>query len=178
MNLVSEAYRRPTTVDPSRPTDLSSDAAQALAAALTLILADFLTLYFKTKNFRWHMSGRHFHDYHLMLDEQSTQILAAADPIAERVRKMGGTTIRSVGHISRLQRILDNDASFVTPKDMLAELRDDNRELGRHLRLLHSLCREHGDIATASLGERWTDEAETRSWFLYEATRSTSQSGD
>jgi len=128
-------------------------------------------LYLKTKNFHWHVSGPHFRDFHLMLDEQSDQIFATTDAIAERVRKIGGTTLRSIGQIGRLQRILDNDADFVTPLDMLAELRDDNRQLTASLRETHDLCDEHGDVASASLIEVWIDEAERRTWFLYEATR-------
>jgi starvation-inducible DNA-binding protein len=128
-------------------------------------------LYLKTKNFHWHVSGPHFRDYHLLLDEQATQIFAATDNIAERVRKIGGTTLRSIGHIGRLQRIEDNDANFVTAMDMLAELRDDNKQLVVHMRETHDLCDEHGDVATASLLEVWIDEAERRTWFLFEATR-------
>jgi starvation-inducible DNA-binding protein len=128
-------------------------------------------LYFKTKNFHWHMSGPHFRDYHLLLDEHSDQILATTDAIAERVRKLGGITLRSVGHVGRLQRILDNDAEFVAADDMLAELRDDNKQLTASLRETHGLCDEHGDVATASLLEVWIDEAERRTWFLFEASR-------
>jgi starvation-inducible DNA-binding protein len=131
-------------------------------------------LYLKTKNFHWHVSGPHFHDYHLLLDEQGDQIFATTDAIAERVRKIGGTTMRSIGHIGRLQRLRDNDAEYVTPMDMLAELRDDNRQLVAHLRETHSLCDERGDVATASLLENWIDEAERRTWFLFEATRAAS----
>jgi starvation-inducible DNA-binding protein len=130
-----------------------------------------LALYVKTKNFHWHMSGSHFRDYHLLLDEQSDQIFATTDVIAERVRKIGGTTLRSIGHIGRLQRLLDNDADFVSPSAMLAELRDDNRQLTAYMRETHALCDEHNDVATASLLEVWIDEAERRTWFLFEATR-------
>ena len=153
------------------PTDLKADAVREIAGALNNILADMFALYLKTKNFHWHMSGSHFRDYHLLLDEQADQIFATTDTIAERVRKMGGTTLRSIGHISRLQRVLDNDADFVTPLDMLAELRDDNRQLTANLREAHGLCDEHGDIASASLLEIWLDEAERRTWFLFEAGR-------
>lgn len=153
------------------PTDLKRNATQDLSAALTTLLADMFALYAKTKNFHWHMSGPHFRDYHLLLDEQGDQIFATTDAIAERVRKIGGTTIRSVGHISRLQRLLDNDADFVTPNGMLAELRDDNKQLTSYLRESHALCDEHNDVATASLLEIWIDEAERRTWFLFEATR-------
>ena len=142
-----------------------------IAGALSILLADMFALYLKTKNFHWHMSGPHFRDYHLMLDEQSDQIFATTDAIAERARKIGGTTLRSIGHIGRLQRIEDNDADFVTPLDMLAELRDDNKQLTANLRETHDLCDEHGDVATTSLIEVWIDEAERRTWFLFEASR-------
>jgi starvation-inducible DNA-binding protein len=154
------------------PTDLKPNAVRDLAGALNILLADMFGLYVKTKNFHWHISGPHFRDYHLLLDEQGEQIFATTDTIAERVRKIGGTTLRSIGHIGRLQRIEDNDADFVTPKDMLAELRDDNRQLAARMREIHDLCDEHGDVATASLLEVWIDEAERRTWFLFEATRS------
>jgi starvation-inducible DNA-binding protein len=155
----------------STPTDLSSDAVRDISAALNLLLADIFTLYLKTKNFHWHMSGPHFRDYHLLLDEQGAQIFAVTDAMAERVRKIGGTTLRSIGQISRLQRILDNDASFVTPLDMLAELRDDNKKLASSLREAHGLCDQYCDLASASLIENWIDEAERRTWFLFETTR-------
>ena len=154
------------------PTDLKSNAVRDLAGALNMLLADMFGLYLKTKNFHWHISGPHFRDYHLMLDEQADQIFATTDAIAERVRKIGGTTLRSIGHIGRLQRIQDNDADFVTPMDMLAELRDDNKQLVANMRETHDLCDEHRDVATASLIEVWIDEAERRTWFLFEATRS------
>ena len=153
------------------PSRLGDNAVRDIAGALTALLADFFALYMKTKNFHWHVSGPHFRDYHLMLDDQAGEIYAATDPIAERARKLGGTTLRSIGHIAALQRVLDNDAEYVTPQDMLAELRDDNLDLAGRLRELHGLCEEHGDIATASLAEVWTDEAEKRAWFLFEATR-------
>src|SRR5258708_1598948 len=153
------------------PTDLKSNAVQEISVALNVVLADMFALYLKTKNFHWHMSGPHFRDYHLLLDEQSDQIFATTDTIAERVRKVGGKTLRSIGQISRLQRVLDNDADFVTPLDMLAELRDDNKQLASSLRETHGLCDEHGDVASASLLENWIDEAERRTWFLFEATR-------
>jgi starvation-inducible DNA-binding protein len=153
------------------PTDLKSAAVQDIAGALNVLLADMFALYLKTKNFHWHVSGSHFHDYHLLLDEQGDQIFATTDPIAERVRKIGGTTLRSIGHVGRLQRILDNDTDFVTPLDMLAELRNDNRRLVASLRETHDLCDEHGDIPSASLLENWIDEAERRVWFLFESTR-------
>ena len=153
------------------PTDLSKQSTTAIAAALNRLAADAFALYLKTKNFHWHVSGPHFRDYHLMLDEQADQIFATTDDIAERARKIGGTTIRSIGHIARLQRIADNDAEYVTPQDMLAELRDDNKELTQRMRETHDLCDEYGDVATASLLETWIDEAERRTWFLFESTR-------
>lgn len=149
----------------------SSNAIQDLSAALNLALADMFALYLKTKNFHWHMSGPHFRDYHLMLDDQSAAILGTTDALAERVRKVGGTTLRSIGHIARNQRIADNDADFVTPKDMLAELQQDNTQIANNLRAAHGVCDEHGDVASASLIENWIDEAEGRAWFLFESTR-------
>jgi starvation-inducible DNA-binding protein len=153
------------------PTDLKSNAVRDVSAALNIMLADMFALYMKTKNFHWHVSGPHFRDYHLLLDEQGDQIFAATDAIAERVRKVGGATLRSIGQVARLQRVLDNDAQYVTPLDMLAELRDDNKQLAANLREAHALCDEHGDVASASLLENWIDEAERRTWFLYEASR-------
>jgi len=153
------------------PTDLGRETGDEIAAALTKLLADFFALYIKTKNFHWHLSGPNFRDYHLLLDEQSSQIYAATDPIAERVRKLGGMTIRSIRHIARLQRLSDNDAEFVAPLDMLGELRDDNSQLASFIREAHKLCDQHGDIATASLLENLVDEAETRVWFMFEASR-------
>ena len=153
------------------PTDLKPTAVQDIAGAMNILLADMFALYLKTKNFHWHISGPHFRDYHLLLDDQGEQIFATTDAIAERVRKIGGTTLRSIGHVGRLQRFLDNDADFVTPSDMLAELRDDNKQLVASLRETHGLCDEHGDVASASLLENWIDEAERRAWFLFEATR-------
>jgi starvation-inducible DNA-binding protein len=153
------------------PTDLKPNAVRDVSGALNLLLADMFALYMKTKNFHWHISGPHFRDYHLLLDEQADQIFAATDAIAERVRKIGGTTLRSIGNIRRQQRILDNDADFVAPDDMLAELRDDNKQLTASLRETHDLCDEHGDVASASLIENWIDEAERRTWFLFEASR-------
>ena len=153
------------------PTSLGADATRDLSGALNALLADMFALYLKTKNFHWHMSGPHFRDYHLLLDEQADQIFATTDTIAERVRKLGGTTLHSIGEISRLQRVLDNDADYVTPLDMLAELRDDNERLVGFFRETHDLCDEHGDVATASLLEQWIDEAERRVWFLFESTR-------
>lgn len=153
------------------PTDLGEQATKDISAALNLTLADVYALYFKTKNFHWHMSGPQFRDLHLLLDEQGDQIFAMTDELAERVRKVGGTTLRSIGHVARLQRIPDNDADFVTPQDMLSELREDNISLVASLREAHDICDEHRDIASASLIEVWIDETEKRAWFLYEATR-------
>ena len=153
------------------PSSLTSNATRDISGALTTLLADMFALYLKTKNFHWHVSGPHFRDYHLMLDEQAEQIFATTDAIAERARKIGGTTLRSIGHIGRLQRVLDNDADYVTPQDMLAELRDDNIQLVTYMRETHNVCDEHGDVATASLLEVWIDEAERRTWFLFEAGR-------
>lgn len=153
------------------PNALGENAARDIPAALTTLLADVLALYVKTKNFHWHMSGPRFRDLHLLCDEQAAQIFAMTDPIAERARKLGGTTLRSVGHASRLQRIADNDADFVTPNDMLAELREDNQQLTGAMREVHDLCDGLGDVATASLLENWIDEAERRVWFLFEAGR-------
>jgi starvation-inducible DNA-binding protein len=153
------------------PTDLKAGATKDIAGAMNGILADVFALYMKTKNFHWHLSGPHFRDYHLLLDEQADQIYAMTDPIAERIRKVGGGTIRSIGHIGRLQRISDNDADYVEPEDMLAELREDSKTLAARLREAHGVCEDHNDIATASLIEVWIDETERRTWFLFEASR-------
>jgi starvation-inducible DNA-binding protein len=153
------------------PTDLAPAATRDVAGAMNAILADVFALYLKTKNFHWHMSGPHFRDHHLLMDEQADQIFAMTDPVAERVRKLGGTTLRSIGHISRLQRVADNDADYVEPLDMLAELQEDNKAFAARLRAAHGVCEEHEDIATASLIENWIDETERRTWFLFEATR-------
>jgi len=155
------------------PSDLKPNAVRDLSGALNILLADMFALYLKTKNFHWHMSGPHFRDYHLLLDEHGDQVFATTDAIAERVRKIGGTTLRSIGHVGRLQRVRDNDSDFVTPMDMLAELRDDNKQLTAHMRETHGLCEEHDDVATASPLEVWIDESERRTWFLFEATRRT-----
>jgi starvation-inducible DNA-binding protein len=153
------------------PTGLTAEATRDLSAALNAILADVFALYVKTKNFHWHLSGPHFRDYHLLFDEQADQIFAMTDPIAERVRKVGGSTITSIGHIARLQRVLDNDAEYVVPEDMLAELCEDNKALATRLREVHNVCDEHRDVATASLIEVWIDETERRTWFLFETGR-------
>ncbi|ANB76432.1 DNA starvation/stationary phase protection protein [Paraburkholderia phytofirmans OLGA172] len=168
-DLTNVAERRKAPLN--TPSALSEEATRDISAELNALLADTMALYMKTKNFHWHMSGPYFRDYHLLLDEQSDQIFATTDPIAERVRKIGGTTIRSMGHSVKLQRILDNDADFVTPPDMLAELREDNMSLARYMKGTHALCDEYGDVATASLLEQWIDEAERRTWFLFESGR-------
>lgn len=151
------------------PTDLGSDASKSIATALNALLADMFALYLKTKNFHWHMSGPHFRDFHLLLDEHANKIFAATDTIAERVRKVGAPTVRSIGDISRRQRLLDNDADDMPALQMLAELRDDNLQLGAYLREAHGVCEEHGDVATAGFLEGWIDEAEQRVWYLFEA---------
>jgi len=153
------------------PTDLGAEASKNIAAGMNGILADVFALYLKTKNFHWHMSGPHFRDYHLLLDEQADQLYAMTDPIAERIRKTGGSTLRSIGHIARLQRVSDNDAEYVDPLDMLAELRQDNESLAARLREVHDVVDEVRDIATASLIENWIDETEKRTWFLFESSR-------
>jgi starvation-inducible DNA-binding protein len=153
------------------PSDLPAAAARDIGGAMNAILADVYALYIKTKNFHWHLSGPHFRDYHLLFDEQADQIFAMADPIAERVRKVGGPTLRSIGQIDRMKRVSDNDADYVEPSDMLAELREDNKSLAARLREAHNVCDEHRDIATASLIEVWIDETERRTWFLFEAGR-------
>ncbi|TWU09756.1 Dps family protein [Allorhodopirellula heiligendammensis] len=156
----------------ARPTDLSPLGVAEVSAELRVLLADIFALYIKTKNFHWHMSGPHFRDYHLLLDEQSEQILAMTDDLAERARKIGGTTLRSIGDISRLQRLQDNDEDIVAPEDMLSELAEDNHQLSKALRATHAICDEHNDVATASLIENWIDETECRTWFLSETARS------
>jgi len=153
------------------PSDLAEGACKDISAALNGVLADVFAIYLKTKNFHWHMSGPHFRDYHLLLDEQGDQLFAMTDPIAERIRKVGGTTLRSIGHIARMQRISDNDAGYVDPLDMLAELREDNKTLAARLREAHNVTDEHRDIASSSLLENWIDETERRTWFLFESSR-------
>jgi starvation-inducible DNA-binding protein len=169
MSLEDARKRREAPLD--TPSNLGSNATKDVSAALTVLLADVFALYVKTKNFHWHISGPHFRDYHLLLDEQATQIFAMTDDIAERARKIGGTTIRSIGHIATVKHIADNDADFVTAEDMLAELKEDNLALTQRMRQTRNVCDEHGDVATASLIENWIDEAERRTWFLFEATR-------
>jgi len=159
------------------PSDLGAKASKDIAGGMNAILADVFALYFKTKNFHWHMSGPHFRDYHLLLDEQADQLYAMSDPIAERIRKTGGSTLRSIGHIARMQRVKDNDAEYVDPLDMLAELREDNMTLAARLREVHDVVDEVRDIATASLIENWIDETERRTWFLFESSRRGDTSG-
>lgn len=154
------------------PTDLKAKATKDIAGAMNAILADVFALYLKTKNFHWHISGPHFRDHHLMLDEQAAELFAMTDPIAERVRKVGGMTLRSIGQIKKMQRVSDNDAVYLEPLDMLAELREDNKTLAGFLREAHDMCNAHRDVATASLIETWIDETERRTWFLFEACRS------
>ena len=167
---VHVATRR-RTASLNTPTTFQPDTVKELSGALNLVLADFFALYLKTKNFHWHVSGPHFRDYHLLLDDQAGEIFAVTDAVAERVRKIGGTTLRSIGHIARLQRVSDNDGEYVSPHGMLAELREDNMQLAARMREVHGLCDEYGDVATASLLEVWIDEAEKRVWFLFEAGR-------
>jgi len=155
----------------NNPSDIEPAAVKDISAALNALLADVFSLYIKTKNFHWHMSGPHFRDYHLLLDEHGDQLYAMTDEVAERVRKIGGTTIRSIGHIARLQRTPDNDADYVDPADMLSELREDEKALVLRMRAVHSLCDDAGDVATASLLENWIDQTQRRIWFLFEATR-------
>jgi starvation-inducible DNA-binding protein len=159
------------------PSDLGAAASADIAGGMNAILADVFALYLKTKNFHWHMSGPHFRDYHLLLDEQADQLFAMTDPIAERIRKTGGSTLRSIGNIARLQRILDNDAEYVEPLDMLAELREDNQVLAARLREVHNVVGDARDIATASLIENWIDETERRTWFLFESSRRGDKTG-
>src|SRR5215813_701908 len=155
----------------TQSTDIASESVKKISVAMSMLLADVFALYIKTKNFHWHMSGSHFRDYHLLLDEHGDQLFAMTDDIAERVRKIGGTTLRSIGHIGRVKRIADNDAAYVTPQDMLSELLEDNRALVLSMRSAHDLCDEAGDVATASLLENWIDEGQRRAWFLFETAR-------
>lgn len=159
------------------PTDLGSNATRDISGALNALLADVFALYMKTKNFHWHVSGPHFRDYHLLFDEQAAELFAMTDPIAERVRKVGGTTLHSIGDIARHQRLADNDAAYVEPSDMIAELREDNQTLVASLRETHDVCDEERDWATASLIEEWIDQAEKRIWFLFESGRRPDSSG-
>jgi len=165
--------KRTTTItdELATPTDLKHDGVEAIAASLRELLADVFALYVKTKNFHWHMSGRHFRDYHLLLDEQSEQLFAMTDDIAERARKIGGTTLHSIGEIAKHQRLKDNNEEFVAPLEMLEELADDSLQLTRYLRATHAICDEYNDVATASLLENWIDQTERRTWFLSETAR-------
>ncbi len=171
--------KKPLTVAPAMatPSAISEQGCNDISASLNLILADVFALYLKTKNFHWHVSGPHFRDYHLMLDEQGDELFAMTDPIAERVRKLGGRTLTSIGAIANAQRVLDNDALFVEPGDMLSELCGDNNDLGKRLRGAHEVCDEYNDIATASLIEEWIDQAERRTWFLFESSRKQDSTG-
>jgi starvation-inducible DNA-binding protein len=169
-NLPPEKAAKATPPRLAVPTDISADATRDIAAAVNGLLADVFGLYMKTKNFHWHMSGPHFRDFHLLLDEQGEQIFAMTDVLAERVRKLGRKTLHSIGEISRNQRIKDNDAAYVTPQDMLAELREDNADLVKRMREAHAMIDEYNDVATASLLENFIDETERRAWFLYEAS--------
>lgn len=159
------------------PTDLSAEATKEISGAMNAILADIFAIYLKTKNFHWHMSGPHFRDYHLLLDEQGDQLYAMTDPIAERVRKIGGITLRSISQISKMQRISDNNAEYVEPLDMLSELAEDNKTLAAKFREAHELTSQFGDYSTTSLIENWLDETERRVWFLFEASREAKTSG-
>jgi starvation-inducible DNA-binding protein len=164
---VTELRERRSSVM-ATPSDLDAHAATEIGGAMNAVLADVFALYLKTKNFHWHMTGPHFRDYHLLLDEQADQVFAMTDPIAERVRKLGAQTLKSIGQIARAQRVLDNDADYVEPQDMLAELREDNGTLAARMRGAHDICDRHRDFATASLLEVWIDETERRAWFLFE----------
>jgi starvation-inducible DNA-binding protein len=176
-NKVRKLEPRPAPAALDTPTDLSKDAVREISAALNALLADTFALYVKTKNFHWHVNGPHFRDYHLLLDEQATQIEASVDILAERVRKVGGTTIRSIGHIAKLQRVQDNDEDYVPPLDMLRELMEDNKSHIENMRKAHKVADEREDVATASLLEVFIDEAEKRCWFLFEASRDADASG-
>ncbi|HWT71646.1 MAG TPA: DNA starvation/stationary phase protection protein [Oxalicibacterium sp.] len=173
----AETPVRKTRAQLATPSDLKEAGTRDIAGAMNGILADVFALYLKTKNFHWHMSGPHFRDYHLLLDEQAVQLFAMVDMIAERIRKLGQPTLKSIGHIARNQRILDNDADYVEPGDMLAELQEDNKALASRLRAAHDVCDDNRDIATASLIENWIDETEQRTWFLFEANRRSDSTG-
>jgi starvation-inducible DNA-binding protein len=168
---VSKTKSDKVSPDLDTPNDLPQAAVDKISASLNTLLADAFALYLKTKNFHWHVSGRHFHDYHLMLDEQSDAIFATTDQFAERVRKLGGATVRSIGQISRLQTIQDNNESYVSPREMLRELMEDNKQMAAAMRKAHKLCDEHADSGTAGLLETFIDETERRTWFLFEASR-------
>ncbi len=165
--------KAPNKVSPDldTPTDLSPQAVNKVSEALNVLLADAFALYLKTKNFHWHISGRHFRDYHLLLDEQSDQIFATTDQLAERVRKIGGATLKSIGQVAKLQTIKDNNEDYVPPRQMLRELMQDNKHVAAAMRKAHEVCDEAGDVASASILEVFIDETERRTWFLFEATR-------
>ncbi len=170
---MDKSAKSTSTVALKTPTGLHQEAVKDISAGITVLLADVFALYLKTKNFHWHMSGSHFRDYHLLLDDQGDELFAITDPLAERARKLGSSTLKSIGDIARRQRINDNDSDFVHPHGMLAELREDNSSLVASMRSLHDVCDEHGDVATASLLENWIDEGEKRVWFLFEILRDT-----
>src|SRR5262245_45271991 len=174
MSKVRHLDQRAAAAALDTPTDLSDDAVRAIANALNPLVADLLALYVKTKNFHWHVSGPHFRDYHLLLDEHAEQIFATVDELAERVRKIGGHTLRSIGQIAKLQRVRDNDADYVAPPDMLGELMDDNKQLAANMRAAHAIADKHHDIGTAAMLEVFVDQAERRTWFLFESTRQAS----
>ena len=177
MSKVTQLRRGKPAANLDTPTDLDDKAVKEISGALNGILADSFALYLKTKNFHWHMSGPHFRDYHLMLDEHADAIFATTDPLAERVRKLSGTTLRSIGHISKVQSIKDNDDAFVGPNEMLRELMNDNKAVAAAMRKAHELCEDHKDAASASLLEVYIDETERRTWFLFEASRKADASG-
>jgi starvation-inducible DNA-binding protein len=173
--IMEQSVKSRRSADLKTPTGLGAEATKDISGGANALLADVFALYLKTKNFHWHMSGVHFRDFHLMLDDHGDELLAMTDPLAERVRKIGGNTLRSIGDISRKQRIEDNDADFVHPHEMLAELREDNAALIASMRELHDVCDEHNDVGTASLLENWIDESEKRAWFLFEILRDTNK---
>lgn len=173
----SETTKRPVNAALATPSDLSNKSTQPVIVELNKLVADAYSLYVKTKNFHWHMSGPHFRDYHIMLDEQADQIFAAIDPLAERVRKLGGKTLRSISHIAELSRIKDDDREFVPPLEMLQELVADNKSVAANLRAAHKVCDDNDDVASASLLEIYIDETERRTWFLFEASRDADNSG-
>ena len=177
MSKVTSLKRGTPAPELDTPTDLDTKAVTEIAEALNALLADAFALYLKTKNFHWHISGPHFRDYHLMLDEHADAIFATTDPLAERVRKLGGTTLRSIGHISKIQTLQDNDDQFVGPNEMLRELMADNKAVAAAMRKAHELCDEHKDVASASLLEMYIDETEKRTWFLFEASRKADATG-
>ena len=177
MSKVTQLKRSKPAANLDTPTDLDESAVSEVSEALNGILADSFALYLKTKNFHWHISGPHFRDYHLMLDEHAEAIFATTDELAERVRKIGGTTLRSIGQISKLQSIEDNNEDFVDPADMLRELMADNKAVAAAMRKAHKVCDDHDDVASASILENFIDATERRTWFLFEAARDADRSG-